>query len=748
MKTFTQQRTRLRTWLALIFVALAIPSATLLVRSFNQLQYEAIYVQRSLAEAFADQAQRQFIEWIASEEQRPTTDYSFLVISGESYVQRSPLASLTPATVVPGVVGFFQVDANGNFATPLLPASNYNPADLELSASELDTRLRTQASIRTLLESSTANQSPAQTIRLESVSSQNRDRSNNVTSESDTTPSNREERGKKLDALESELTPAEAPDSVSAAQQLTDAGSFRAKSDLPDESRLAQATIGDEALEKDKVDRDMQIASTATRNQQIFDQLSSSPGAGAKELVTEQESFEVSLRRNAAAPDASSMQAPTDIPAPSIKTKSQATKRIEKSRSVLQQESEDKQVLERRISTFDSSVDPFRMDRLGPAHWVIFRNVWTDEQRFVQGFIVAIDDFMDALVGKPFATSTLASSADLIITANKAVLHRHISTTKEYANPSALSDSVTNYTLPNTDVLSGDVLLRKRMPDPGGQLEILISAASLPYGGVGSLTLLWTGGVLAVVLCAGFWWIYRLGLKQIDLAEQQHNFVSAVSHELKTPLTSIRMYGEILKAGWSDEAKRKTYYEHIYHESERLTRLINNVLSLARISSNSQTTVVAKAMLVQDLIRTISESTANAITQSGRSVQTLYDESVDDVSVLADLDAFAQVMINLVDNAIKFGGPSNEPIQLGSRSRGDYVEFWVRDFGPGIDPAQLKKIFRMFYRIENELTRETRGTGIGLALVSELVDQMHGKIDVVNCDPGAEFRVRLQITPE
>jgi signal transduction histidine kinase len=73
----------------------------------------------------------------------------------------------------------------------------------------------------------------------------------------------------------------------------------------------------------------------------------------------------------------------------------------------------------------------------------------------------------------------------------------------------------------------------------------------------------------------------------------------------------------------------------------------------------------------------------------------------------------------------------------------DRIQFSVRDYGPGIDPDQMKKIFRLFYRSENELTRETVGTGIGLALVQQLANAMQADIDVVNCDPGAEFRIRF-----
>lgn len=102
-------------------------------------------------------------------------------------------------------------------------------------------------------------------------------------------------------------------------------------------------------------------------------------------------------------------------------------------------------------------------------------------------------------------------------------------------------------------------------------------------------------------------------------------------------------------------------------------------------------------------------------------------------------------MINLVDNAIKFSARAEHRlVGLGSRIDGDWVEFRVRDFGPGVARPHMKRILKLFYRSESELTRETVGTGIGLALVRELTEQMGGRVDVVNREPGAEFRVRLR----
>ena len=110
--------------------------------------------------------------------------------------------------------------------------------------------------------------------------------------------------------------------------------------------------------------------------------------------------------------------------------------------------------------------------------------------------------------------------------------------------------------------------------------------------------------------------MYRFAVGQLRLARQQQDFVSAVSHELKTPLTSIRMYGEMLKAGWADEAKKQTYYDYIQSESERLSRLIDNVLQLARLTRSSHR-IDAKSVRVTELLDLVRSKVATQVERAG-----------------------------------------------------------------------------------------------------------------------------------
>jgi signal transduction histidine kinase len=289
--------------------------------------------------------------------------------------------------------------------------------------------------------------------------------------------------------------------------------------------------------------------------------------------------------------------------------------------------------------------------------------------------------------------------------------------------------------------MQGALLYSKRLSAPLESLELIFSINRLPQG-PGATVLGWVTVVLAMVFVGGFITLYRLGLSQINLARQQQDFVSAVSHELKTPLTSIRMYGEMLKEGWADDAKRQDYYEFIHDESERLTRMITNVLQLAKITRN-EPNFDLRSTRVGELMSNIESKIASQVERAGFALNFDREKATDDAHINIDEDCFAQIIINLVDNAIKFSKDAErKAIDIGSKLTADnQVQFTVRDHGPGIPRNQMKKIFRMFYRSESELTRETVGTGIGLAIVHQLATAMDGKVDVVNADPGAEFRI-------
>jgi signal transduction histidine kinase len=253
-----------------------------------------------------------------------------------------------------------------------------------------------------------------------------------------------------------------------------------------------------------------------------------------------------------------------------------------------------------------------------------------------------------------------------------------------------------------------------------------------------------------LVLLVGHYGLYLLVLQQIDLAVQRSDFVAAVSHELKTPLTAIRMYGEMLRAGWvQDEARRQTYYDFIFFESERLSRLIANVLQLARLT-NHDVPLDLKEYTLHDLLEVVRSKVATQTDAAGFTSRFLTvgeAQALTAASVLVDEDAFVQIFINLVDNALKFSANAEvKCVDIGLRrhaSQPQQVVLFVRDYGPGVAHDQRQRIFQLFYRAEDELTRQTKGTGIGLALVKVLATKMHATVHLHNCNPGAEFQLTL-----
>jgi signal transduction histidine kinase len=297
----------------------------------------------------------------------------------------------------------------------------------------------------------------------------------------------------------------------------------------------------------------------------------------------------------------------------------------------------------------------------------------------------------------------------------------------------------------NAKQLSGALLYRTRLSDPLSDLELIFSVIRLPAG-PGSFIIHWIAAVMLLVLCGGFYLMYRLGAKHIDLARQQQNFVSAISHELKTPLTSIRMYGEILREGWASDEKKKAYYDYIYDESERLSRLINNVLQLARMNRNDLK-IELNPITVAQLMDNIRSKVSSQIERAGFEMRLVCEDQASTAVLQVDSDLFSQIIINLVDNAIKFSMKAQTRVIdiTCSQAQEHNVLISVRDYGPGVPRDQMKKIFKLFYRPQSELTRETVGTGIGLALVHQLALTMNGQADVVNKEPGAEFRLRLPV---
>jgi signal transduction histidine kinase len=385
------------------------------------------------------------------------------------------------------------------------------------------------------------------------------------------------------------------------------------------------------------------------------------------------------------------------------------------------------------ITTFESEIDPLEFSLLDSGQFVLFRKVWRNGERQIQGLLIEQQPFIWNIVRTAFDATALAGMADLSVSYSGLALGQ-------------LNSHGSRYDLSRSKEMRGELLYQTALNAPLGDIELAFTITRLPIG-PGGYVVLWNSGVLTLVLLSGFYLLYRLGVGQIRLARQQQDFVSAVSHELKTPLTSIRMYGEMLRAGWVDEEKRSRYYDYIFDESERLSRLINNVLQLARMT-RSELPVNLRELSLAEWMEMARAKVGVQIERAGFESDFRDCSAYASVRLKLDPDHFSQIMINLVDNAIKYSAKQDiKRITIGCELlAGKTSLISVRDYGPGIAKEQMKKIFTLFYRSENELTRETVGTGIGLALVHQLVLAMGGRIDVINQKPGAEFRLYFPIT--
>jgi two-component system phosphate regulon sensor histidine kinase PhoR len=229
------------------------------------------------------------------------------------------------------------------------------------------------------------------------------------------------------------------------------------------------------------------------------------------------------------------------------------------------------------------------------------------------------------------------------------------------------------------------------------------------------------------------------------LALAQSNFVSGVSHEMRTPLATIKLYAELLQDGVAeDAATRKELLGTIGAECDRLGRLIENVLDFAKMSGRRQ----RYAFGPQDAAALVEEAVAAVRGPLAASGLVLERHVPEGLSFHADRDAVVQALVNLLANAIKYA-PAGGCILLACAPSGpDHVEFLVRDFGPGIPEAERRNVFRPFYRVGNELTRTATGSGLGLALVDGHVKSHGGRVDLEDTPGGgATFRVVLPKEP-
>src|SRR5215208_5632189 len=249
--------------------------------------------------------------------------------------------------------------------------------------------------------------------------------------------------------------------------------------------------------------------------------------------------------------------------------------------------------------------------------------------------------------------------------------------------------------------------------------------------------------VLMFLLC-GMALTLRATDREARLAQAKSNFVANVSHELKTPLSLISLFSEILELGRVNNEEKKTeYYRIIRHESLRLNKMIDNILDFSKIEAGRKTYNLADGDIAE-VIQNVLSSYRYQIVNSGFDIQTNIQASLPPVSI--DRDAMAQAISNLLDNAIKYSGEVKQ-LSITTETRGADLSIEIADHGIGIPRAEQAKIFEKFYRVGNGLVHDVKGSGLGLSLVKHIIEAHHGTISVESdVGKGSRFTILLPLT--
>ncbi len=248
-------------------------------------------------------------------------------------------------------------------------------------------------------------------------------------------------------------------------------------------------------------------------------------------------------------------------------------------------------------------------------------------------------------------------------------------------------------------------------------------------------------GVAVFALLGALFFIYINAQRERDLAQRQAGFLANITHELKTPLAVMQAAGENIADGRvTDGTRLKNYGDHIYNESVRLKKMIEKLLDAAKVDSGQVSTEQAPHFL-HELTAEFYEANKCYIEDQSFNFTYQHDEKLP--LVMVDADHVETILNNLVENAMKYS-PDKKEIHVSVTRKGNDVALKVADKGTGIPKSSLKYIFDKFYRVEDTLTAKTKGHGLGLSIVKNMVELNGGKIDVQSqYGEGSVFTVKF-----
>ncbi len=299
-----------------------------------------------------------------------------------------------------------------------------------------------------------------------------------------------------------------------------------------------------------------------------------------------------------------------------------------------------------------------------------------------------------------------------------------------------------------TDSVSGEVIASKRMwLFPTMKLAISLKNQTLKELINQRLEYnLLASGILIILLLIGFIMVGRTIYQQMQLAQTKSDFVSNVSHELRTPLALISMFAEtLLLQRVKKEEKKSEYIEIIFKETNRLTRIVNRILNFSQVEADRK----KYHFLLLDLNTVVDELMHDYsfhLEQNGFEFSVdLWEEPLD---TNVDKESVYEALVNLIDNAIKYS-KSTKKLHISTELRGENAVIAVSDSGIGIPREKIKQIFDKFYRVAESNIHDVQGAGLGLSLVSSIMEAHEGNVEVDSkTGEGSTFRLVFKINPK
>ncbi len=636
--------------LILVFcVALSIPLAYFVLRTYRSLEQEEVAELRYFAETLFDDMEEELGALVLKEEARAIDEYKYHYIPGDQVpgfqgMSRSPLSRVPDKSYI---LGYLQNNPDGSFQTPLVAAGSKIPADRTELVSQLNDVNETFNMKRTSVPEKFEVQ-PTEVL---------------VKREREKAPSFAD---KYLSSSRSQKQKLHLGQGKKRVEEVTADKVFNLA------QRGDQSVLGEQRQQGwSEADQDMPLDAMDQKAMDVQKH---------KGLVTEGETYRDEPR--------------SDL------------------RSALPLDMEKLQV----------EVDPMQSVFINDLQILIFRRIVINNQVYRQGFVLMVNAFLNHLAREYFAKEPMARFANL-----------HLKVMDQGREVAAVQAGATSD--------HSSFSLNRSFPRPFSFLGAILACDQIPRS-AGRKTLNIMITVLAAIVLLGLFGIYQSARAVVALSERRSSFVSSVTHEVKTPLTNIRMYIEMLEQGIArDQEREQEYFRIVGSETARLTRLINNVLEFSKLEKKQRHLDLQEGT-VEEVLQEVKDIMHEKLRQEGFVLKV---ERAEIPPFKYDREVMVQVLINLIENSMKFGkGASVREITLRIWPEDDQMRISVSDTGPGIPRHALKKVFDDFYRVDSSLTRTTKGTGIGLALVKRFVMAMGGSIIATNNDgPGCTITISL-----